>query len=403
MARVYPFKALRPKSELAAQVASVPYDVVNASEAKKLAGENALSFLHVTKPEIDLPESIDLYSDEVYAQGRVALDQFVADGVLAQDDSACFYLYRLKMGEHIQTGIVLGASVADYNDNLVRKHEYTRPVKEDDRVKHMCALEAQSGTVFLVHKPHYFLTQLTQRVSQEEPTYSFVSEDAIEHILWVIDDAQDIESCQAAFTDLGPIYIADGHHRSAAASRYVKEKAQGQSGPWDMFLAVSFPTNEIKILSYNRVVKDLKGHSPEEFLTLVAASFEIGAGKVDLRRGCFNMFLQDKWYHLQAKPALLETDDPVAALDVSLLQEYCLDKILDIQDPRRDSRVDFVGGIRGDAELEKRVSQGWAAAFSLYPTSIDDLLTIADADQVMPPKSTWFEPKLRDGLIIHKL
>jgi len=403
MARVYPFRALRPKPEFVAQVASVPYDVVNPSEAKKLAGENALSFLHVTKPEIDLPESVDLYSDEVYSQGRQALDRFVADGVLAQDKAASFYLYRLKMGEHTQTGIVLGASVADYNDNLVRKHEFTRPVKEDDRVKHMCALEAQSGTVFLVHKPHHFLSELVARISQTSPVYSFSSEDSIEHTLWVIDDVQDIENCQAAFVELGPIYIADGHHRSAAASRYVEEKAQGQSGPWDMFLAVAFPTNEIKILSYNRVVKDLKGHRPEEFLNLLAESFEISEGKVDLVRGHFNMFLQNKWYHLQIKSALLNTGDAVACLDVSLLQEHCLAKILDIQDPRRDSRVDFVGGIRGDDELEKRVAEGWSAAFSLYPTSIDDLLDIADANQVMPPKSTWFEPKLRDGLIVHKL
>tara|TARA_B100000959_G_scaffold227330_1_gene242242 strand:- start:634 stop:1557 length:924 start_codon:yes stop_codon:yes gene_type:complete len=307
------------------------------------------------------------------------------------------------MGEHVQTGIVLGASVADYNTNLIRKHEFTRPVKEDDRVKHMVALGAQSGTVFLVHKPHAVLSELTERITAVSPIYCFSAADGIEHTLWIIDDTKDIEQCQSAFNNLGPIYIADGHHRSAAASRYVKEEAKGESGLWDMFLAVSFPTDEIQILPYNRLVKDLHNHSLEEFVSLLSKSFDIEPGKGELKRGQFNMFLAEKWYHLRAKPELLEQDHPVARLDVSILQEYCLSPVLGIQDPRRDIRVDFVGGIRGDAEIEKRVLDGWAVGFSLYPTSIDDLVEIADANEVMPPKSTWFEPKLRDGLVIHKL
>jgi len=403
MAKVFPFQALRPKPEFAEKVASVPYDVVNSAEAKALAADNNMSFLHVTKPEIDLDDGVDLYSDIVYEQGRKALNSLVEKGVLQQDEKKCFYLYRLKMGEHVQTGIVLTASVADYDENIVRKHEYTRPVKEDDRVRHMCALEAQSGTVFLVHKPHEVLTKMVEKVCAGTPLYDFESSDGIGHTLWIVDQDEDIQACQESFVELGPIYIADGHHRSAAASRYVKEKAEGKAGPWEQFLAVSFSTDEIKILPYNRVVKDLNGHSAEEFLELLAKTFDIGEDKAELEPGKFNMYLQGKWYHLSTKKHVLETSNPVARLDVSILQDHCLSALLDIEDPRRDSRVDFVGGIRGDAELEKRVSEGWGAAFSLYPTSILDLLAIADRDEVMPPKSTWFEPKLRDGLMIHKL
>jgi uncharacterized protein (DUF1015 family) len=400
MATISPFRALRPKPELAAQVAAVPYDVVDRAEARALAAGNERSFLHVTKPEIDLDDAVDPYSDEVYARGATALRRFVDDGVLAEDARPSLYVYALTREGHTQTGVVLLASVADYDANLVRKHELTRPDKENDRVRHMEALGAQSGTVFLVHKDHALITREVSAVSARAPAYDFTAADGVRHRLWVMDDARAVDHVVRGFHELGPIYIADGHHRSAAASRVAAaRKGAGESAK---FLCVSFPVSEVRILPYNRVVKDLRGRSAAEFLRAVGERFDVKAGKSGaLRPKQFGLYLDGAWHTLTARA--WDRDDPTARLDVSILQEQLLAPLLGIDDPRRDKRIDFVGGIRGPAELERRVREGWAAAFEMCPTTIEELLAIADAGRIMPPKSTWFEPKLRDGLVVHRL
>lgn len=408
MATIYPFRALRPRAELADKVASVPYDVVNRDEARNLAKDNDVSFLHVTKPEIDLPDDLDPHSPEVYGRGALALHQFVEDGVLARDPRPSLYAYQLTMGDHTQTGVVLCASVAEYEQNIVRKHEHTRPDKEKDRVEHMLALGAQSGTVFLAHRDSEAIAREITASKEEQPAVDFVAADDIAHRLWVIDDPTRIERIVAGFKELGPIYIADGHHRSAAASRVAAARRRGREpnpeASWESFLAVSFPASEMQILDYNRVVKDLNGMTPVRFLDRVKAELAVSPGKPEpVQPRQFGMFLDGAWYTLEVRDGTFDANDPVARLDVSLLQNQLLSPLLGIDDPRRDSRIDFVGGIRGTGELELRVHQGAAVAFALHPTSIEDLLAIADAGEVMPPKSTWFEPKLRDGLVVHML
>ncbi len=407
MAKVTPLRGLRPKPELAAKVAAVPYDVVDRDEARALAAGNDVSLLHVTKPEIDLPDDADPYGEAVYAQGKRALEQLLARGVLIEDARPCYYAYELTMGGHRQTGIVLGASVADYDRNLVRKHEHTRPDKENDRVRHIESTGAQTGKVFLVHRDSPELARELAAVTQAEAVYDFVAADGIRHRLWVIDEPARIGRITKAFADLGPIYIADGHHRSAAASRVAAQRRErgGQvEAPHEVFLSVSFPESEVQILPYNRLVKDLHGRTPEQFLAEVRARFAVTDGKPEPTEAKhFGMYLGGRWYTLAVKPGSFDPRDPVRRLDVSLLQEQLLAPLLGISDPRRDKRIDFVGGIRGDGELERRVAAGWAVAFKMHPTSIEDLFAIADAEQVMPPKSTWFEPKLRDGLIVHRL
>ncbi len=407
MATIHPFRALRPRNELAAQVAAVPYDVVNRAEAKSLAHGNALSFLHVTKPEIDLPDSLDPYDDRVYTQGAVALNQLLQEGALLEDEKPCLYAYALTMAGRTQTGIVCCASVKDYDTNLVRKHEFTRPTKEDDRVKNIDAMNAQSGTVFLAHRHHATLEETVETITQQAPLVDFVADDEIRHRLWVIDSQKDIAAIVGAFEELGPIYIADGHHRSAAASRIaaLHRDRHGESHPESQrFLAVSFPENELFIMGYNRVVKDLLGKTKEEFLNQLAQVVDIETVKSPTSPKTFGMLLDNQWYTLKVRDGSYDAQNPVSRLDVSLLQEQILTPLLGIQDPRRDTRIDFVGGIRGDSELEKRVESGqWAVAFKMHPTAIGDLFAIADAQEVMPPKSTWFEPKLRDGLFVHKI
>ncbi len=406
MARIYPFRAYRPAPGQASQVASVPYDVVNRQEARTLAQGNPNSFLHVTKPEIDLPDTVSSYDDSVYQQGRTALQRLIADNVLVQDETPCLYAYALTMHGRTQTGIVCSASVADYDTNTIKKHEYTRPQKEDDRVKNIEALSAQSGTVFLAHRQHPDLQSTIAAVTANAPEVDFVSEDAIQHQLWVIADDAQIKTVVGAFDSLGPIYIADGHHRSAAASRVAADHraAAGDDHPESQsFLAVSFPEDELLIMGYHRVVQDLMGRSPSEFLAAVGEVMDISLGKEEPTPKCFNMFLDGVWYTLTARSDSYAADDPVESLDVSILQSQVLEPLLGITDPRRDTRIDFVGGIRGDDALTARVSDGWAVAFKLHPTAIGELLAIADAEEVMPPKSTWFEPKLRDGLFVHAI
>ena len=404
MATIFPFKALRPRSDLVEQVAAVPYDVVNRAEARALAEGNPHTFLHVTKPEIDLADDVGLYDDAVYAQGASALKKMIEDGVMVQDQTDSLYAYALTMNGRTQTGFVLCACTDEYDQNIVRKHEFTRPDKEDDRVRNIEALGAQSGTVFLVHRQSEMLAAAMTKATTGTPAVDFEAVDGIRHQLWVIGDQDDIQQIVKGFDDLGPIYIADGHHRSAAASRVAKANrdANNDNPESQRFLAVSFPENEMLIMDYNRVVKDLGSYTPESFLTKVSEIFDVTPGRLDAsKKHHFEMYLGDTWYTLAAKAGTWSPEDPVERLDVSILQTQLLNPVLGIEDPRRDKRIDFVGGIRGSKELEKRVSEGWAVAFKLCATSIEELLAIADAGEVMPPKSTWFEPKLRDGLAVH--
>jgi len=407
MATIHPFRAFRPRPDNVAAIASVPYDVVDRAEACALAEGNPLSFLHVTKPEIDLPATTDPYSDAVYAGGAKALERFIAQGLLVQDKKPCLYAYELTMGKHRQTGIVLCASVPEYEKNIVRKHEFTRPDKENDRVRHMEALKAQSGKVFLVHRDTPAMTEVLRATTLQPAVYDFTTPDGIRHRFWVIDEEPRVRALVEAFGKQDVIYIADGHHRSAAAARYAqarRHEGAKTDGEHERFLAVSFPASEMQIMPYNRVVKDLCGRSPETFVKEVRARFEVRDGKPEpTRTKQFGMFLDGRWHTLDVRQGSFDAKDPVARLDVSLLQCQVLEPLLGISDPRRDKRIDFVGGIRGDAELEKRVREGYAVAFKMHPTSIEDLFAIADAGSVMPPKSTWFEPKLRDGLVVHDL
>jgi len=406
MPLIRPFAGLRPAPERAEDVIAPPYDVLNSAEARQRAAGRPWSFLHISKAEIDLPETTDPYDASVYARAAVNLQAMVEQGILQRDDQACYYVYRLTMGDHTQAGLVAVASVADYDINRIRKHEFTRPAKEDDRVHQIQALNAQTGPVLLAYKSQTGIDQLIESVTTNPPEYDLKADDGIGHTLWVVEDQAVIGQLTAGFDRMEAIYIADGHHRSAAASRVA---AALNAGPDDMsgyFLSVIFPHNQMRILDYNRVVKDLNGLSAHALLEDVATAFEIReqqAAVTPSKSGEFGMYLAGRWYRLNIHASRL-SQDPVARLDVSLLANNLLQPVLGISDPRTDPRIDFVGGIRGLAELEKRVDSGeMAAAFSMFPTSMEDLMAVADANQVMPPKSTWFEPKLADGLISHLL
>ncbi len=401
-----PFAGLRPAPQYATDVAAPPYDVVSTEEARALARDRPLSFLHITKPEIDLPEGTDPFSPAVYAKGAENLARMVGDGVLKRDAAPCNYVYRLKMGARVQTGIVGGGSVAAYNDNRICRHEFTRPDKEDDRVRQIEATGAETGPVFTVHHDDPALADVVARTVAGAPAYE-VELAGVIHTLWVVDGADDIAAISDAFDAMDVIYIADGHHRSAAASRVAAGRAAADpkadgNRPYDYFLVVSFPASEVQIYDYNRVVKDLNGLAVENFLDRVAAVFDVTAVDAPAkpeRAHEFGMFLAGQWHRLGLKDAPGPGTPPVARLDLSLLQERLLGPVLGIGDPRTDKRIDFVGGIRGMEGLEARVKGEWAVAFALYPTSIEDLMAVADAGEVMPPKSTWFEPKLADGLV----
>ena len=405
--RLHPFRALRPRPEVADQVAAVPYDVVNRAEAAALARGNPRSFLHVGRSDIDLPEEVDPYDPRIYLKAREALDQLVLDGTLVRDEEPGLYLYRQTMDGREQVGVVGCVHVDDYERDLIRKHEKTRPDKEDDRTRHVLTLMANAEPVFLTYRGRLAIDRLVGPLVGTRPLYDFVAPDGVRHTVWPVADP---DPFVAAFGDVPTAYVADGHHRSASAWRAGKElrarQGSGAGGEHEWFLAVLFPSEQLRILPYNRVVRDLNGLSPEEVLARLERVGRVSAsGDATPRRsGEICVFLAGQWYRLEIDPASIDRADPIASLDVSLLQDRVLGPILGIGDPRTDTRIDFVGGIRGTAGLERRVRSGeMAIAFSLFPTTLDQLIAVSDAGQVMPPKSTWFEPKLRSGLFVHEL
>jgi uncharacterized protein (DUF1015 family) len=407
MPLIRPFAALRPAPGRAADVIAPPYDVVDTEEARKLAEGRPWSFLHISKPEIDLPPGIDPYASEVYAKAAENLSRMIEGGVLRQDERPYYYVYRLIMGEHVQTGLVAAASVAAYDLNRIRRHEFTRPDKEDDRVRQIEALNAQTGPVLLAYPESPKIDAVLAEVSAGEADADAFSESGVRHTLWVIRDEGTISRLTKYFESLPALYIADGHHRSAAASRVAaaRRTAGGETAA-DYFLSVIFPHHEMRIMDYNRVIQDLNGLSEAEFLRRISENFVIAESDEPVspgRPGEFGLYLGGIWRRLIIRPELIP-QDPVGRLDVSLLQKHLIEPVLGINDPRRDKRIDFIGGIRGLAELERRVNNGaMALAFSLHPTRMEDLMAVADAGEVMPPKSTWFEPKLADGMASHVL
>ncbi|MCB9664397.1 MAG: DUF1015 domain-containing protein [Alphaproteobacteria bacterium] len=399
MADVRPFRALRPLPELASRVIAPPYDVLTVDEARAL-GADPDCFVHVTRSEIDLPDGADAHGDAAYAKARENLDGLRARGVLVEDDAPAFYLYGQVMGAHRQVGVLAACAVAEYDDGRIRKHEHTRPDKEDDRTHHMEVLDAQVGLVFLAHRAHAGVAAITAEVSAGEPVWRVRTEDDVEHAFWIVPDDR-TAALAAAFAELDALYVADGHHRSAAASRVHARRGDGSSA-W--FLAGLYPDDALQVLAYNRVVHDLAGHDVPGFLAAVSERFEVTlGGPVPERRGTFSMYLDGSWRHLVPRPGVVDGDDPVARLDASVLQDHLLAPVLDIQDPRRSERISFVGGIRGHRALERAVDAAGGVAFHLFPTGLDQLFSVADAGEVMPPKSTWFEPKLREGVVVRRL
>lgn len=413
MAIVRPFKGIRPTKELVDKVAALPYDVMDSNEAREMVKGNPYSFLHVDKAEIDLDPSINQYDKVVYEKARKTLDKMREDGTYIQDENPKMYIYRQVMNGKAQTGIVGCTSIDDYMNNIIKKHEKTRAEKEQDRVNHVDHCNANTGPIFLTYRNVAEIDEIVAKWTAKEPEYNFVAEDGISHIVWVIDCDKDINRLKELFAKVDYLYIADGHHRAASAVRVGKMRREANPNytgeeEFNFFLAVIFPANELYVMDYNRVVQDLNGNSSEEFMKKVAEKFEIeeykGEGQYRPEaKGNFGMFLDEKWYKLTAKAGTFDANDPVASLDVSILQENLLDPILNIGDPRTSDRIDFIGGIRGLGELERRVHEGMKVAFSMYPTSIEELMGIADAGKIMPPKSTWFEPKLRSGIFVHEL
>ncbi len=407
---IQPFAALRPAPGRAADVVAPPYDVLSTAEARERVHGRPFSFLHISKPEIDLPEGTDPYAPAVYAKGAENLKKLIDSGVLARDPAPCYYAYRIVMGSHSQTGLVAAASVADYDTNRIRKHEFTRPDKEDDRVRQIDALDAQTGPVLLAYPSAPEVDAILAAASAGTPD-SDAELDGVRHTLWVIRNADSIARLTAAFNAMHALYIADGHHRSASASRIAAARkaanpAHTGNEAYNFFLSVIFPAHQMRIMDYNRVITDLNGLTPDAFLEKIGTAFSVEPATAQVkpeRSGVFGLYLGGRWVRLTIRPELIPAD-PVGRLDVSLLQNNLIAPVLGIADPRRDKRIDFVGGIRGLAELEKRVNSGeMALAFALHPTRMEDLMAVADANEVMPPKSTWFEPKLADGMASHVL
>lgn len=411
MAVVKPFPCIRPAKELAGKVAALPYDVYNRNEAYKVVSGNPYSFLNIDRAETQFSDDVDTYADCVYDKARELLDGMMKDGILVSDETAAYYIYELTMDGRRQTGIVACSSIDDYQNGMIKKHENTREDKEVDRIRHVDTTDAHTGPIFLAYRANDALNEIVHAETKKEPLYDFVSEDGIGHRVWMVDGQYTVRAIEALFDKIPSTYIADGHHRAASAVKVGlkrREENPEYTGeePYNYFLSVLFPDNQLMILPYNRVVKDLNGLSEESFLEKLKEGFEVSEKGEEAyspgSKAVFGMYLNHKWYKLKAKHELL-LKDAVKGLDVSILQDNLLAPVLGIEDPRVDKRIDFIGGIRGLSELEKRVSEDMTVAFSMYPTSIGELLSVADAGLLMPPKSTWFEPKLRSGLFIHKL
>lgn len=407
MATIKPFKALRPQAQFAKQVASRPYDVLNSAEAKVEAQGNPNSFLHITKSEIDLPEDIDHYSNEVYEKAKENLNAFVKRDVLFRENKECYYIYQLIMNGRKQTGLVAVSSVKDYEEGVIKKHEFTRPDKENDRINHIKTSGAQTGNVFLAYRDVIEIDSLIEKwKTTKNPVYDFMADDEIQHTIWIVNDDDTIQHISELFIQQVPAtYIADGHHRAASAAKVKKALGDKATDASNYFLTTLFPANQLHIMDYNRVVKDLNGLSSAELINKIKEKFDLEEARTDAYRPAslheFGMYLDGKWYRLVAKKGTY-SEDPIGVLDITILQNNLLEPILGIKDQRTDKRIDFVGGIRGLQELENRVKSGeMQVAFSLYPVTIHQLFDIADSGNVMPPKSTWFEPKLRDGLLTH--
>jgi uncharacterized protein (DUF1015 family) len=406
MAIIKPFQALRPRQELSQQVASRPYDVLNSAEAKEEAKGNPYSFLHVTKSEIDLPENINIHSAAVYEKAKQNLEKFIAEAVLLKEEKPCYYIYQLVMNGRSQTGLVCVSSVQDYFDNVIKKHEFTRPEKEKDRIDHMQTIKAQTGNVFLAYRDVAEINSIIHNwQTHHPPVYDFIANDGIQHTVWVVNDDKVINAVTQSFSNNVPhTYIADGHHRAASAAKVSKALPGNEAARY--FLTTIFPASQLAILDYNRVIKDLNDHNKEELLGAIHDDFMITLSPEPVKPAQlheFGMYLDRQWYILTARKGTY-TNDPIGVLDVTILSNNILDKLLDIKDQRTDKRIDFVGGIRGLQELEKRVDSGeMKVAFSLHPVTLSQLFDIADSGNVMPPKSTWFEPKLRDGLLTNSL
>ncbi len=413
MAVFKPFKAIRPRASIAKDVASPPYDVLSSDEARIKAKGNELSFLHVVKPEIDLPKETDPYSGEVYNKGKENFQNLIANGILSKDETPSFYIYRLTMDGRTQTGLVGCCFFEEYFQGIIKKHELTRTAKENDRVNHVESLNANAEPVFFSYRGKSSINDFVFNKTSQAPIYNFIADDDIQHELWIISDYEDINFIETAFNEVPFLYVADGHHRTAAAARIGQRKKEANPShngkeEYNYFLAVLFPDEELKIFDYNRLVRDLNGLSADEFLAGLEVSFSVskisGQNPRPTKIREFSVYLDGEWYQLTAKDGTWNKDDPVGDLDVTILSDEVLSPLLNIVDLRKDNRIDFVGGIRGLDELERRVDSGeMAAAFALYPVTMDQLLSIADADEIMPPKTTWFEPKLRSGLFIHDL
>ncbi|WP_066889070.1 DUF1015 domain-containing protein [Clostridium nigeriense] len=410
MAIIRPFKAIRPMKEFVDKIAALPYDVMDSDEAREMVKDNPYSFLHVDKAEVDLPTNIDVYDDRVYVKAKQNLDKMIDDGLYVEDEKPRYYVYRQVMKGRSQTGLVACASIDDYTNNVIKKHELTREEKEIDRINHVYNCEAHTGPIFLTYRENKDISNIINEWVKKEPIYDFKADDGVAHIVWIIDDENTVSKLQELFKSVKYLYIADGHHRSASAvkvghiKRAEKEEYTGEE-EFNFFLSISYPDSELEVLDYNRTVKDLNGLSKEEFLSKVNESFEVTESNEQVKpreKHTFGMYLENQWYLLKAKDGIFNPKDPVDRLDVSILQNNLLRPILGIDDPRKSKRIKFIGGIRGLKELERRANTDMKVSFSMYPTTTEDIMAIADSGEIMPPKSTWFEPKPRSGLFIHK-
>lgn len=411
MAIVRAFKGIRPVKDLASKIAALPYDVMNSEEAREMVKGNPYSFLHVDKAEVDLDTSIDVHDKVVYEKARENLDKMISDKKYIQDAKPCLYIYRQIMNGRSQTGLVFCASIDDYINNNIKKHEFTRADKELDRINHVDYCDANTGPIFLTYKEDDVASEVIEAWTKREPTYDFVSEDGISHIVWVIDNEIIVNEIISLFKDVKAFYIADGHHRSASAVKVgLKRRKENPNytgeEEFNYFLAVAFPDNDLMVMDYNRVVKDTNRLSKEELIKKISEKFIVTKSEKQVKpekKHTFGMFIEDEWYLLEAKDGIYDVNDPIDSLDVAILQKNILTPILGIEDVRTSDRIDFIGGIRGIDELERRVHKDMKVAFSMYATEVSDIMKVADIGEVMPPKSTWFEPKLRSGLFIHKL